>query len=58
MRRRARIREKNDLWGAGRLMRLEVTRELSLSQASRWGRERPDSKEPPFVLVDGRDDGG
>ena len=34
----ARMSEKKVLCGAGKVMRLEVTKEVSLSQASRWER--------------------
>ena len=51
----ARMSEKKVLCGTGRVMRLDVLREVSLSQASRW-RLLPERRELP--LEAGRDDGG
>ena len=52
----ARMSEKKVLCGAGKVMRLDVTTEVSLSQASRWKRLFPERREP--FLEAGKDDGG
>lgn len=58
--RRARMREKKFLWGLGKVMRLDVTTDAWLSQASR-GRETPEPREPlttDRLFVEGRAEGG
>ena len=52
----ARMSEKKVLCGAGKVMRLDVTTEVSLSQASQWKRLFPERREP--FLEAGKDDGG
>lgn len=59
VRSRARMREKNVLCGAGRVMRLLVLDAVeSVSQASRRGRARPDEELTLLLPNDGSEDDG